>query len=419
MQNRPNPYITKAGFADFSDKIVTPSQLHTLEIELTERCNSNCIHCCINLAENDVDARNKELSTDKIKSIIDEAAALGCLTIKFTGGEPLLHQDFEDLYLHARRLGMCVVLFTNATLITDQICDLFNHIPPLEPIEITVYGMQESSYETVSRAPGSYLAAFRGIHLLAENQIPFVLKSALLPPNIGEIDAFEKWALKSPFMQTSSPAAMFFDLRHRHDSPRKNRRIKRLRLSPEKGLKFMTRNPDIYRKEMKRFSRLFMGPPGSRLFACGSGNGQACLDAYGNLQPCLLLRHPSTVYDMTKGSLKNAITSFFTELRKARSSNPEYLNRCARCFLKGLCEQCPGKSWIEHGILDQPVEYLCQIAHAQARYLGLLEKNEKAWQIDDWRERIEAHPETPLKSNLQPAPKSCRESLPPQGKGAI
>lgn len=48
----------------------------------------------------------------------------------------------------------------------------------------------------------------------------------------------------------------------------------------------------------------------------------------------------------------------------------------------------PAKSWVEHGTLDTPVEYFFGIAHAQARYLGLLEKDEMTWEIDDWRERI-------------------------------
>ena len=43
---------------------------------------------------------------------------------------------------------------------------------------------------------------------------------------------------------------------------------------------------------------------------------------------------------------------------------------------------------MEFGTLDNVVEYLCEVAHAQARYLGLLEINEKAWEITDWKERI-------------------------------
>jgi len=75
-------------------------------------------------------------------------------------------------------------------------------------------------------------------------------------------------------------------------------------------------------------------------------------------------------------------------LREMRASNPAYLSRCGRCFLKGLCEQCPAKSWAEHGTLDTPVEYLCDVAHAQARNLGLLVAGERAWEVTNGKERV-------------------------------
>ena len=43
---------------------------------------------------------------------------------------------------------------------------------------------------------------------------------------------------------------------------------------------------------------------------------------------------------------------------------------------------------MEHGTLDTPVDYLCQVAHAQARYVGLLEQDELAWEVRDWRQRV-------------------------------
>ena len=108
-------------------------------------------------------ARQRELGTAEIKDILAEAAALGALSVRFTGGEPLLREDFVDLYLFARRLGLKVLLFTNARLITPELADLFARIPPLEKIEVTVYGMKPQSYEAVSRVPGSYEEFRRGV----------------------------------------------------------------------------------------------------------------------------------------------------------------------------------------------------------------------------------------------------------------
>jgi radical SAM protein with 4Fe4S-binding SPASM domain len=361
--------------------------LASLDLELTERCNNDCIHCCINLPVDDVMAKEKESSTEEIKRILKEAISLDCMTVRFTGGEPLVREDFEELYIFARKQGLKVLLFTNATLINSHLVRLFSRIPPLERIEVTVYGMHQSSYETVTRVPGSFEAAWRGINLLLENKIPFVVKQALLPSNKEEIDEFEAWAATIPWMEKAPAYSMFFDLRCRRDGKR-NELIRKLRFSPDQGLRIIARRKDKYIKEMKQFCSKFMSHPSDKLFSCGLGHG-GCVDAYGYFQPCMMLRHPDMVYDLKKGTLEDALTGFFPKLRGMRAANPDYLNRCAKCFIRGLCEQCPAKSWMEHGTLDTPVEYCCEVGHAQARYLGLLAAEEKAWEVDDWKDRVE------------------------------
>ena len=362
--------------------------LGRLDIELTERCNNDCIHCCINLPMDDKVARQREMATDEVKSVLTQAAALGCLSVRFTGGEPLLREDFEELYLFARRQGMKVMLFTNARLVTPELADLFARVPPGELVEVTVYGMKPESYEAVSRVPGSYAEFRRGMNLLLDRRVGFVVKGALLPPNRGEMEEFEAWATTLPAMDHPPSYSMFFDLRARRDSDVKNRQIAGLRLSPAEGVAVLSRRREEYHKEMRQFTSRFMGPAGDRLFACGAGHG-TCIDAYGWAQMCLPLRRPDMTYDLKAGSLRDAVTSFFPRLRETRATNPDYLARCARCFLKGLCEQCPAKSWAEHGTLDTPVEYLCQVAHAQARDLGLLRDGERAWEVSDGRSRTE------------------------------
>jgi MoaA/NifB/PqqE/SkfB family radical SAM enzyme len=382
-------------------------RLGQLDIELTERCNNDCIHCCINLPANDADAREREMTTAQVQDILQQAADLGCLQVRFTGGEPLLRPDFEELYLFARRLGMRVLIFTNARLITPRLADLFARIPPLVTIEVTVYGMHAASYEAVTRAPGSFAQFWRGVNLLLERRVPFVVKSALLPPNRAEIAEFEAWAKTIPWMTRRPSYAMNFDLRNRRDDARKNAQIAALRLSPQETVAMLTRDGAKYRQEMREFASKFMGPPGDVLFRCGAGHGM-CIDAYGRAQPCMGIRAPELTVDVVgagsprpSGSSRprnqgeetsplQAALAQFAALRDLRATNPEYLRRCARCFLKGLCEQCPAKSWAEHGTLDTPVEYLCDVAHAQARWLGWLEENEYGWEVMDWKKRVKA-----------------------------
>jgi len=361
--------------------------LSQLDMELTERCNNNCAHCCINLPAHDQTIKDQELSTVQLKELLKEAVSLGCLKVRFSGGEPLLREDFEELYIFSRKLGLRVLLYTNATLITAHLAELFSRIPPLARIEVSVYGMKKSSYEAVTRTAGSFEAAWKGLNLLLEHKIPFVVKGAYLPPNKEEIGEFETWAATVPSMDKTPAYAMFFDLRCRRDDRQRNDLIRKLRVTPEVGLKVITRNREKYLKNIRELCAKFMGPRGDTLFTCGSGRGD-CVDAYGYFQRCLTLKHPDYVYDLKKGSLTDALTNFAPKMKAIKAANPDYLRRCARCFLKGLCEQCPAKSWMEHGTLDTPVEYFCEVAHAQARYVGLIDEHEKAWEVKDWKRRL-------------------------------
>lgn len=387
MIEREESYTLRVGSQEASLWNKVKPLLSHLDMELTERCNNNCVHCCINLPADDAWARERELSGSAVKGILDQAVPLGCLTVRFTGGEPLLREDFEDLYLYARKAGLKVLLFTNAGLITPSLAELLSRIPPLEKIEVSLYGMNKRSHEAATRTPGSFEAARRGIHLLLERKVPFVVKSALLPSNRDAVEEFEAWTSTIPWMNGSPSYSLFFGLHCRRNGER-NRTIRMLRPVPEEGVAFLAGRSATYAKQMKQFCSGFMGPAGQHVFSCNAGIGGCCVDAYGFLQPCMDLRHPRTVYDLRRGSLKEAMTRFFPEVRKIKAAHPDYLTRCARCFLKGLCEQCPGKSWAEHGTLDTPVDYFCDVAHAQARELGFLEARERAWQVENWRERI-------------------------------
>ena len=182
---------------------------------------------------------------------------------------------------------------------------------------------------------------------------------------------------------------MFFDLRLRRNNEKKNRTIRRLRALMKRDALTLLTTTTTYKKEIQYFSKRFMRPRGEKLFTCGAGVGSGCVDPYGKFHSCLLMRDPACCYDLTQGTLKDALAGLFPKLRMIKAKNEDYLRRCARCFLGSLCEQCPARSWIEHGTLDTPVEYQCSIAHEKARILGLVKKTETAWTVTDWEKRLE------------------------------
>jgi radical SAM protein with 4Fe4S-binding SPASM domain len=385
-----------------------PTLVH-LDIELTERCENDCLHCYINRPAGDEQARKREMSASRIKSILSEAASLGCLSVRFTGGEPLLRTDFEEIYLFARKLGLRVTIFTNAAPINPRLADLLASTPPLEPLEITVYGMTTETYESVTRTKGSFAKAMAGIDLLVDRKIPFVVKGAFLPSNGGDVQMLEEWAAGIPWMDEPPSVSVFF-VKHARRDVSKNEMIERMRPDPERGVDVLARNPERYVRYMKDFLTRFAGGEDDRIFSCGAGVESCSVDAYGMLQPCLLVRHPEAVYDLGKGSLKEAVEKFFPDLRKRKASDPRYLKTCAVCPLRGFCEQCPAKSWMEHGTLDTPVDYFCEVAHVQARRFGLLREGERAWEVADWASRLDNFSEAEALNRLTAAKKNKGDS---------
>ncbi len=383
-----SPYVRTVSLASWSPAGGPGRRLPKLDIEMTERCNFRCLHCTINRPAGDGAARAAEMSRETIEEVLRQAAEAGVLSVRFTGGEPLLRPDFEAIYRTARGLGLRVSLLTNASLITDRIADLLAEIPPLDPVEVSLYGVSRAAVDASTRTPGAGAAVARGLGRLDRRGVRYAVKMVVLPPSEPEIEAFRRWEARRAGSDGRPSLLWPSDLRARRDSRAANVRLAALRPKPEKAAALAAAQAG-FRDEMTAFCRAQCRPPGPGLFSCGAGTETACIDAYGRFQLCLRLRHPEATAALGPGGLAEALASVVPRVRRKRARDPLYLARCARCFLKPLCEQCPASSWLERGRLDAPVAYHCRTAHAQARRLGLLKPGEKAWLILDWRRRVD------------------------------
>ena len=161
----------------------------TFEISL--RCNVRCRHCYILYPG----ATDGELNTEQAKTILKKIADGGTLFLLLTGGETLARPDFPELYLYAKRLGLLVSVYTNATLIDDAIMDLWTHYPP-QRIEVTMYGHTEATYEAVTNVPGSFARYRTGVQRLLDAKINLQLKAMVMKTNQHELEAMRDWALE-------------------------------------------------------------------------------------------------------------------------------------------------------------------------------------------------------------------------------
>jgi radical SAM protein with 4Fe4S-binding SPASM domain len=357
------PHIPQISYDQFGKRLMerTPEGRFPwfVTIELTARCNLNCVHCYINRSANDREAEKRELTTEEFYRILDEIAGEGCFGVLFTGGEPLLRQDFLDIYTYTKKKGLLVTLFTNGTTVTPELADYLEEWPP-RSVEVTLYGRTEDTYEKVTRVPGSYARCMTGIELLLARRIAPKLKTMALTVNSHEL-----WDMKAFAKQ--------YGLEFRFD-PNVNKRLDggatpcRYRLAPEETVAL-----DFADKErwlaLRDYCIKDMGKKPAfpeRLYWCGAGSSGFHVDPYGMMSLCISSRVPS--YDLRSGSIRQGWHEFIPEVlsrtRKRQTS-------CESCTLSLMCDQCPGWAQLEEGDQETPVDFLCRVAHARAELLGI------------------------------------------------
>jgi MoaA/NifB/PqqE/SkfB family radical SAM enzyme len=88
-----------------------PILVHLVPIR---RCNIDCGYC------NEYDKVSPPVPLDALRARIDKLAELGTSVVAFSGGEPLLHPDLDDLIRHIRRRRMMSGLITNGFLLSEE-----------------------------------------------------------------------------------------------------------------------------------------------------------------------------------------------------------------------------------------------------------------------------------------------------------
>jgi MoaA/NifB/PqqE/SkfB family radical SAM enzyme len=88
-----------------------PVMAHIIPIR---RCNLACTYC------NEYDDVSKPVAVDVMLQRLDQLAALGTNIVTFSGGEPLLHPELDQLISHVRSRGILAGMITNGYLLTAQ-----------------------------------------------------------------------------------------------------------------------------------------------------------------------------------------------------------------------------------------------------------------------------------------------------------
>ncbi len=318
----------------------------TGSLELTKRCNLECIHCYLGRAEDRKAGPGGELSTGEVFSLLDEVTAAGCLDLLLTGGEPLLRKDFGDIYRRAKEDGLLVSVFTNGTLITDELLVLFSELPPKE-IEVSIYGATATTFEQVTRVKGSFGKCREGVERLLAAGVAVRLKTVLMTTNRHELSVMKEMARGYGVRFRFDPD-IFPCLTTGDRSPLE------LRVPAAEVVAQEMSDPERARRWADFYEKRKDIPVGESLYACGAGLTNFYIDSCGNLSPCVMM--PRYSYSM-RGS--GFLARWKDDIGLIREKKPRKGYECNSCEARTLCTCCPAFFAVESGEEDVQSEYIC------------------------------------------------------------
>lgn len=347
--------------ANFYSRLHNKKELYPLngQIELTYRCNLNCIHCyCKGWEE-----RGEELNAFQWKKILNDIKKQGCMRLVFTGGEPLMKEDFLELYSYAKKNCFMITIFTNGQLLSGKVLDYLAKSPP-SCIEITLNGITKETYESITQVEGSFSRVMENIKRVKEKRLPLILKSNCLKQNKDELSKIKAFAdellgkKKGRYHFKYDP--MIYPRLNQDKAPAN------FRLSFEELLELKRQDADIRQEYQKGINADFPNLKRNKdfLYRCSSWRQNFFINPFGRLKFCGLSEKFSV--NLKTSAFK---TGFYKRFPLVLREKFKTDSKCQDCRLRLICYHCPARAYLETGNEEAPVPYYCQLAQATAKLM--------------------------------------------------
>jgi radical SAM protein with 4Fe4S-binding SPASM domain len=336
------------------DRLAARAQARNIPLsalfELTGRCNLDCKHCYLDIAH-----PPPEMSTAQALHVVDELAAAGTLFLTLTGGELFLRKDALVVARHARRRGLALRLFTNATRVTPELAGEIARVKPLA-VEVSVYGTHGSAHDDVTRRRFTLRRTLRGVLHLVRAGVNVGLKAPLMASVAGELDRLYGLADR-----IGVPIAFDPFVKPRHDG---NDAPLALRSDAEALARALS-HPRLQDWADAGLPK----PPDPEQAPCAIATRTTRISPTGDVYPCPT--YPVPIGNVLERPFRElwAGGALLDRLRAMRMR--DLRGSCSGCGQAGYCGRCTAVALIEHGDELGPSQESCRIADAKEQALGL------------------------------------------------
>ncbi len=133
-----------------------------VRISLTDRCNFDCVYCHnegLGDTRGPMEPSDDEMTADQVVRFLEVVEEFGVRKVKFTGGEPMLRQDLEEI-IRRTPDSMEVSLTTNGTFLPGRAGDLKN--AGLDRVNVSQDALDPEAFAEITKS-GAYEKVLEGV----------------------------------------------------------------------------------------------------------------------------------------------------------------------------------------------------------------------------------------------------------------
>ncbi len=322
-------------FDDFVNRHGIPADFH---IDLTDACTERCVHCYVPQGQKDF------LPVELVEKALVEFRAMNGLTVHLTGGEAMMHPDFERICRKCVELNLNFIIFSNMTLCDDKRIAFLKDVQP-QFINVSLYSMKPEEHDAITQLSGSWQRTMDAVLKCCEVGVPCRIATPLLKENQDALPALRKFA----------------DEHHMHLVPSAD-----IIAQADHGCGNLVHacSTEELRRVLKRdhglFHKIYEGKmPSCDAKVCDIGAARLYLNARGNYYPC------DSMHEYVLGNVReNAVEGIWKgeRLNYLRGLKNRDFGACATCGKRPWCKVCPAANFNATGDLFKHHPSTCALA---------------------------------------------------------
>ncbi|MBQ8886238.1 MAG: radical SAM protein [Candidatus Gastranaerophilales bacterium] len=320
--------------------------LPKLAIELSYKCNLNCVHCY-----NDKNIPNESIDFEIAKNIIDDAIKIGVSEIQITSGECTINSNFIKIARYIREKKIPFSFVTNGQVLSDNDV-LFDEIVKLYPhrVRVSLYSMNADIHDSITGVKGSHQKTVTAIKKLREKDIVVTINYFQMSLNNNSFDDVLRF-------QNEVGAEIAYDLYFLNNKSNNNSSV-------------MVTNSqvyDLYSDSLCLFSAQLNHIKNNLDFdnqICQAGKYLLSISPTLDICPCISLKY-------VLGNLKNT-TLFNVWNEKMNEFREKFqvrnLKECNNSDYCEYCFYCPAMGFLENGFMKKS-DICCELAKIRMNIL--------------------------------------------------